>query len=372
VATSERILTTPPSTGHVQPLQVTRTLAPPAQPVWLRALLDFGTVLVALIIGEPFTHTFVSDGQLHVIPSAVSVALTIVTILAFAGAYPRIRTPLDIASTEGMVKAASFAAILLAIDSINWHTSVSETTVSIAMYVTVLLVIQREVSNVILGRTRSRRWFTGSQASDLLALAHPVSHQDGSVDTRSGIALKRAIDVLGSALLLILILPLGLAVAVLIKLDSRGPVFLRQKRVGRCGTSFYMWKFRSMYVGVARYARSPISDSDPRLTRIGRAIRRLSIDELPQLLNVLTGDMSLVGPRPEMPFIVKTYTAYERLRLNAAPGITGLWQISPARAMPIHQNLELDLFYIEHRNFFLDTAIMLRTVTAVVRGIGAL
>jgi lipopolysaccharide/colanic/teichoic acid biosynthesis glycosyltransferase len=133
-----------------------------------------------------------------------------------------------------------------------------------------------------------------------------------------------------------------------------------------------MWKFRSMYVDVARYARSPVCDSDPRLTRLGRGLRRLSIDELPQLLNVLKGDMSLVGPRPEMPFIVRDYTAFERLRLNATPGITGLWQISPARALPIHQHLELDLFYIEHRSFFLDTAIMLRTIAAIVRGVGAL
>jgi len=114
-----------------------------------------------------------------------------------------------------------------------------------------------------------------------------------------------------------------------------------------------------------------VSDTDPRLTNIGRVLRRLSIDELPQLLNVLQGDMSLVGPRPEMPFIVATYGPRERLRLNAVPGITGLWQISPARAMPIHQNLEFDFFYIESRNFFLDVAILLRTITAIVRGIGA-
>lgn len=371
MATSERILTTPPSTGHVQPLQATRTLAPSGQPVWLRALLDFGTVLTALMIGDLFTHTTLSDGQLHAMSSSAATALMIITILAFAGAYPRTRTPLDIASTQGMVKAASLIAILCAIGSIGWHSNILETAASIGIYLTVLLVIQREVANVFLERTRLRQWFARTAGQDAIALVHPISHRAESADYRSGRALKRSVDLLGSAFLLVLVLPLGLAVAALIKLDSKGPVFLRQKRIGRCGTSFYMWKFRSMHVGVARYARSPISDSDPRLTRIGRAIRRLSIDELPQLLNVLMGDMSLVGPRPEMPFIVKEYTAYERLRLNATPGITGLWQISPARAMPIHQNLELDLFYIEHRNFFLDTAIMLRTVTAVARGIGA-
>jgi lipopolysaccharide/colanic/teichoic acid biosynthesis glycosyltransferase len=107
------------------------------------------------------------------------------------------------------------------------------------------------------------------------------------------------------------------------------------------------------------------------LTSLGRALRRFSIDEIPQLINVLMGDMSLVGPRPEMPFIVKTYDARQRLRLHARPGITGLWQVSPARARPIHESVELDLYYIQNRNIFLDLAILLRTVTAVVRGIGA-
>jgi lipopolysaccharide/colanic/teichoic acid biosynthesis glycosyltransferase len=160
-------------------------------------------------------------------------------------------------------------------------------------------------------------------------------------------------------------------VAALIKVNSKGPVFLRQCRVGRNGEPFLMWKFRSMYVDAPLYARSPTTDRDPRLTKFGRSLRRYSLDELPQLWNVLKGEMSLVGPRPEMPFIAKEYGDYERLRLNATPGITGLWQISPARAMPIHENLELDLYYIGHRSFFLDLAILIRTVTAVLRGIGA-
>jgi lipopolysaccharide/colanic/teichoic acid biosynthesis glycosyltransferase len=183
--------------------------------------------------------------------------------------------------------------------------------------------------------------------------------------------LKRCLDVLGATILLLLALPLIACVALLIKLDSRGPIFIRQRRVGRDGVPFLMWKFRSMHAHVARYAVSPVSESDPRLTRFGRALRRYSVDELPQLLNVLRGEMSLVGPRPEMPFIVNRYGARERLRLKATPGITGLWQISPARALPIHQNLGLDLFYIRHQSVFLDLAILLRTLTAVVRGIGA-
>jgi lipopolysaccharide/colanic/teichoic acid biosynthesis glycosyltransferase len=192
-------------------------------------------------------------------------------------------------------------------------------------------------------------------------------HGDGS----AGRLLKRMLDIVVSLVVLILALPLLACVAVLIKLDSPGPVLIRQRRIGKCGVPFRMWKFRSMQSGVCRYAPSPVSEGDPRLTKIGRALRRFSIDELPQLVNVLQGAMSLVGPRPEMPFIVQNYDARERLRLRAIPGITGLWQISPARATPIHQHVELDLFYIENRNIFLDLAILLRTITAVFRGIGA-
>ena len=258
----------------------------------------------------------------------------------------------------------------LAISSIGWHVGVPSAEIVLCLSVAVLLVTQRELMSGWFGRGRFP-WCVDSTTSKATVL-YPVADRSSFTENRATFALKRTVDFLVAASLLILALPLGLGVAILIKLDSEGPVFLRQKRIGRCGIPFSMWKFRSMHVGVARYARSPISDSDPRLTRLGRALRRLSIDELPQLLNILKGDMSLVGPRPEMPFIVKDYTAFERLRLNATPGITGLWQISPARAMPIHQNLELDLYYIEHQSFFLDTAIMLRTVTAVVRGIGAL
>ena len=126
-----------------------------------------------------------------------------------------------------------------------------------------------------------------------------------------------------------------------------------------------------MHAGASGDHRSPVSDSDSRLTRIGRFLRRSSIDELPQLLNVLLGDMSLVGPRPEMPFLANRHGALERQRLRVRPGMTGLWQISPARAFPIHENIEYDLYYVRHRTLFLDWAILLRTVTAVVRGGGA-
>ncbi len=183
--------------------------------------------------------------------------------------------------------------------------------------------------------------------------------------------LKRGMDVAGSCILLAALAPFLALVALLVKLDSNGPVLFRQKRIGKDGEPFDLWKFRSMRADAPPYQRSPTSDADPRLTRLGRILRRLSIDELPQLINVLKGDMSLVGPRPEMPFIVATYGALERQRLRVKPGITGLWQISPARAMPIHENIEYDLLYIEHRSILMDCSILLRTVAAVIRGIGA-
>jgi lipopolysaccharide/colanic/teichoic acid biosynthesis glycosyltransferase len=183
--------------------------------------------------------------------------------------------------------------------------------------------------------------------------------------------IKRAIDVSGSLLFLVMLLPLFLVIAIAIKLDSPGPVFFRHYRVGKGGKNFVLWKFRSMRTDVPKYETSPRSVVDVRLTRIGRLIRRLSLDEMPQLINVLRGEMSLVGPRPEMPFIVAQYHPVECERLSAKPGITGLWQISPARAFPIHENLQYDLHYIRNQNLLLDFAIIVRTITAVIRGVGA-
>jgi lipopolysaccharide/colanic/teichoic acid biosynthesis glycosyltransferase len=183
--------------------------------------------------------------------------------------------------------------------------------------------------------------------------------------------IKRGIDVIGSLLFLVILFPMFVAIAIAIKLDSPGPIFFRHDRVGKDGKDFVLWKFRSMRMDVPKYETSPRSVVDARLTRIGRLIRRLSIDELPQLINVLRGEMSLVGPRPEMPFIVAQYHPVECERLNAKPGITGLWQISPARAFPIHENLQYDFHYIRNQNFLLDCAIILRTITAVIRGVGA-
>jgi exopolysaccharide biosynthesis polyprenyl glycosylphosphotransferase len=181
--------------------------------------------------------------------------------------------------------------------------------------------------------------------------------------------IKRLADVTASALLLTLLSPLLVLIALFIRLDSRGPVFFRQNRIGKNGRQFEMVKFRSMYVGSPAYARSPVTTEDCRITRAGRLLRRTSFDELPQLFNVLKGDMSLVGPRPEMPFLVQDYSAAQRQRLQVLPGITGLWQLSADRAFLIHENPEYDAYYIRNRSFFLDSAILLHTLLFAMRGI---
>jgi lipopolysaccharide/colanic/teichoic acid biosynthesis glycosyltransferase len=148
-------------------------------------------------------------------------------------------------------------------------------------------------------------------------------------------------------------------------------VFFRQVRVGLNGLPFEMLKFRTMYDTDCADAEAPETEQDPRVTRIGRLLRRYSLDELPNFINVMRGEMSVVGPRPEMPFIVARYSDGDRERLRAKPGVTGLWQISYARQMAIHDNLDYDLYYIENQSFLLDLVIVALTGVAVVKGTGA-
>lgn len=180
--------------------------------------------------------------------------------------------------------------------------------------------------------------------------------------------LKRAMDVTVALTLIILGSPIFLLIAVCIKLDSRGPVLFVQKRVGRNGELFNIFKFRSMQVSSPMYEASPTEPTDPRITRVGRVLRRTGLDETAQLLNVLLGQMSLVGPRPEMPFLVERHIRQHRPRLQATPGITGLWQLSTDRTSPIHQNTHYDHFYIRNRSCYLDAAILLHTVLYAMRG----
>jgi exopolysaccharide biosynthesis polyprenyl glycosylphosphotransferase len=180
---------------------------------------------------------------------------------------------------------------------------------------------------------------------------------------------KRTLDLLVSATALVFLSPLFALLALAVRLDSEGPIIFKQQRVGKNGRLFEIYKFRTMRIDAPTYQFSPTSVGDWRITRVGRILRKISLDELPQILNVIKGDMSLVGPRPEMPFIVKMYGPRERLRLSVLPGITGLWQLSADRAFLIHENPQYDLYYIRNRGFFMDLAILLHTLAFAIKGV---
>lgn len=196
--------------------------------------------------------------------------------------------------------------------------------------------------------------------------------------------IKRTFDLLCGGGGLLITAPLLALIAILVKLDSAGPVLFKQQRVGENGRLFWMYKFRTMTVGadqqaVCEYlpdgngALQPVYKlrHDPRVTRVGQVLRRLSLDELPQLCNVIKGEMSLVGPRPEQLFIVEQYEPWQRQRLVVPPGITGWWQVSGRSDLPMHMNTEYDLFYIRNYSLWLDLVILWRTAGAVIVGRGA-
>lgn len=198
------------------------------------------------------------------------------------------------------------------------------------------------------------------RVEDLSAI--PVLRRVHPVTRRIGRTAKRAFDLAAAVTLLIATAPLWLASALAVRLEDGAPVFFTQQRVGKDGVSFRVIKFRTMRGDAPPYASSPPGDVDPRITRTGRILRKTGLDELPQLINVIRGEMSLVGPRPEMPHLVQQYSPVERQRLRVKPGITGLWQLSADRHAEIHENLEYDLYYVSHQSFLLDVLILMETV----------
>ena len=181
--------------------------------------------------------------------------------------------------------------------------------------------------------------------------------------------MNRALDVAAAGIGLALAGPALVAAAVAIKLADGGPVFYRQRRVGLNGTEFDLLKLRTMDVGAeARGTGLAVNEGDPRITRAGRILRRLSIDELPQLWNVVRGDMSLIGPRPTLAYQVERYTPRQRRRLDVKPGITGWAQIHGRARIPWEDRIELDVWYVEHRSPWLDLKILARTPLALFAG----
>jgi lipopolysaccharide/colanic/teichoic acid biosynthesis glycosyltransferase len=210
-----------------------------------------------------------------------------------------------------------------------------------------------------------------------------------SIGYRAG---KRALDLVVASVCLLLASPILIATWVIVRATSPGQALFRQRRVGRNGRTFVLYKFRTMHNGCADdihrdYVCKLLSEdqpptggqsgvyklqADPRITRIGRFLRKSSIDELPQLFNVIRGDMSLVGPRPALPWEAELFgLAYAR-RFLVAPGLTGLWQVSGRNCLTMRQGLELDIEYVERRSLALDLKILLKTIPAVVSGAGAL
>ncbi len=182
---------------------------------------------------------------------------------------------------------------------------------------------------------------------------------------------KRLFDLVGAAALVICLSPLLLLTALGVKLTSRGPLIFLQDRAGKEGRIFQLLKFRTMRGDRKPDPKELVPPGHVDITPVGRLLRRSKIDELPQLLNVLKGEMSLVGPRPEMPFIAASYDEWQRRRLAVKPGITGLWQILGRKDLPMHENLQYDFYYIRNRSLALDLSILLRTLGAVLSRRGA-
>ena len=194
--------------------------------------------------------------------------------------------------------------------------------------------------------------------------------------------LKRLFDLIFGSIFLLLSLPIMVIVAIAIKLESPGPILFKQTRVGENGRLFTLYKFRSMVMGADKNKEDIIAydeeghpihkvPNDPRVTRVGRFIRRASLDELPQLFNVLRGDMSLVGPRPELPYLVERYESWQRTRFAVPQGITGWWQVNGRSDKPMNLHTEDDIYYVQNYSIFLDLLILLKTAIVVVRGKGA-
>lgn len=195
--------------------------------------------------------------------------------------------------------------------------------------------------------------------------------------------LKRLMDGILAGTGLLLLAPFLAILAIFIKLESPGPILFAQTRIGLCGRKFQCWKFRSMYVDAEKRKQSLMAENemqggttfkiknDPRITKVGRFIRKASIDELPQLWNVIVGQMSLVGPRPPVPQEVLKYSAYDKQRLIVKPGITCIWQVSGRSDIPFKDQVRLDVEYIRKRSLWMDLLLLLRTIPAVLLAKGA-
>ena len=227
----------------------------------------------------------------------------------------------------------------------------------------------------VLDLAYARASITNVEGIPLVGLRDPALSASGKL-------VKYSFDRLVSLAGLLLGWPLLLLIALVVKLDSPGPAIYGARRIGEDGRPFTMWKFRTMVAGAEQKLEEALGAAaiergiykvpdDPRVTRVGRWLRRTSLDELPQLWNVLRGEMSIVGPRPEQPFIVETYEPWQHRRTHIRPGMTGWWQVNGRSEQPMHRHTEYDLYYVENYSLLLDLRILARTLGAVLRGRGA-
>lgn len=194
-----------------------------------------------------------------------------------------------------------------------------------------------------------------------------LSREMNSVDTKMGYSsVKRLGDLVGSLILIVSSLPILVVSAVWIRIGSRGPVFFRQQRLGLNGRPFSLWKFRTMQEGSGARSHDRLAQDDPRITSVGKVLRSWGIDELPQLWNILRGQMSLVGPRPAPLYHLEQYSEAQRRRLLAKPGLTGWAMIHGRNSIPWERRIELDLWYVENKSLLLDLRILARSVGVVL------
>jgi len=268
----------------------------------------------------------------------------------------------NMADTPAIVDTESIDHIIFAL-SPNEHRSLKE--IILRLYDRpVRIFVVPDVLELAFFRVSMQEW----HGIPILGLKEPVITGFARVE-------KRLFDLIVAAGMLLLLWPVMLVTALAVRLDTPGPIILKQARVGENGSIFTLYKFRSMTQDADRQpvdARQGHKQrGDPRVTRVGRFIRRTSIDELPQLFNVMKGDMSMVGPRPELPAIVENYEPWQYKRFAVPPGITGWWQISGRSDRPMHLHTEDDLYYISHYSPLLDIQILLKTIWVVIKGEGA-
>lgn len=183
--------------------------------------------------------------------------------------------------------------------------------------------------------------------------------------------IKRIFDLVFAIVISIIFSPLFIIIPILIKLDSKGPVIFKHKRIGKDGKELFVYKFRTMVANASEIGPGLTEKNDKRITKAGKILRKLSLDELPQFINVIKGNMSIVGPRPEIPLIVKTYSKFQKQALKIKPGITGLPQVNGRANLSIPQKLRLDVYYVQHQSLLLDLKIICKTILIVLTQKGA-